>query len=252
MAENSGIEWTRHTFNPWVGCTKVSRACDFCYAETWAKRAGTPELWQGNRRRTSAANWHKPIKWNREAVQRTPVFCASLADVFDNQVPTEWRDDLWALIKVTPHLDWQLLTKRPQNIAKMLPASWGDGWHNVWLGTTAEDEHHYRQRWAHVAAVPAAVRFLSYEPALGPIGDLDLGRVGSPDWIIFGGESGPGARPMQTDWARDVRDQCATAGVAFFMKQMSGVTKRAMPPIPDDLMIREFPSVHHDGVRATA
>lgn len=222
MADNTKIEWATHTFNPWVGCTKVSPACDHCYAEGWAKRSGMVQWGNHPRRRTSAANWRKPLKWNAEAArtgERPRVFCASLADVFDNQVPDGWRRDLWELIAGTPHLDWLLLTKRPQNIAKMLPADWEDDFRNVWLGTTAEDEHHYRQRWAHIAAVPAAVRFLSYEPALGPLGDLDLGRVGAPDWIIAGGESGGGARPPHPDWFRDVRDQCAATGVAFHFKQ---------------------------------
>ena len=241
MGEGSAIEWTDHTLNPWVGCTKISPACDNCYAESWAKRAGSPELWTGERRRTTAANWRKPLQWNQraaEAGRRERVFCASLADVFDNQVPPEWRRDLWELIAATPHLDWLLLTKRPQNIAKMRPANpdraWP--WPNVWLGTTAEDERTYRQRWSHVAAVPAAVRFLSYEPALGPIGDLDLGRVGAPDWAIVGGESGPKARPMEQAWAESVLAQCRSANVAFFMKQMS---KRKT--IPSHLFVREFP-----------
>src|ERR1039458_2213458 len=138
MAENSKIEWTDHTFNPWWGCTPVSSACDFCYAEALSKRFGK-DLW-GNkpRQRTSAQNWNQPRKWNRQAEKmgvRYRVFCASMADVFDNQVPTEWRDDLWQLIRETPHLDWLLLTKRPQNISKMLPPaidhaelSGGEGW----------------------------------------------------------------------------------------------------------------------------
>jgi protein gp37 len=124
MGENTNIEWADHTFNPWVGCSKISSACDYCYAESWAKRSGHPELWQGERRRTAGANWQRPIKWNRQAAtagKRARVFCASLADVFDNQVPRRWRDDLWHRIDQTPHLDWLLLTKRPQNIAKMLP-----------------------------------------------------------------------------------------------------------------------------------
>jgi hypothetical protein len=131
----------------------------------------------------------------------------------------EWRRDLFDIIRGTPHLDWQLLTKRPQNIAKMLPGDWGDGWANVWLGTTAEDAHHYQQRWPHLRAVPAEVRFLSYEPALGSLGEIELFLPGSPDWIICGGESGAGARPMHPQWARDIRDQCAAAGVPFFFKQ---------------------------------
>lgn len=178
MGEASLIEWTDHTFNPWVGCTRISPACDHCYAETWAKRTGQAHLWQGERRRTSWANWLLPIKWNIKAMgagRRIRVFSASLADVFDNQVPTRWRDDLWHLIAQTPHLDWQLLTKRPQNIAGMLPdprtgtPAWGDGWPNVWLGTTVESQEQADRRIPHLLNTPAAVRFVSYEPALGPI-----------------------------------------------------------------------------------
>lgn len=228
MGENSKIEWTDNTFNAWVGCQKVSPACDHCYAEGWAKRTGQGDLWQGERRRTSASNWKQPIKWNRQAEdakRRARVFCSSLADVFDNQVPKEWRDDLWTLIADTPYLDWLLLTKRPQNIAKMLPdpatgvKPWGDGWPNVWLGTTAEDESEYVRRWNALARIPAGVRFISYEPVLGPIASLRLGELPVPDWLICGGESGRGARPMHPDWARSIRDQCAAAGVPFFFKQ---------------------------------
>lgn len=236
MGENSNIEWTDATFNPWVGCTKVSPACDHCYAEGWAKRAGTPDLWAGERRRTGASNWQQPLKWNRKAEaegRRARVFCASLADVFDNQVPEEWRRDLWELISKTPNLDWQLLTKRPQNIRKMLPASWGYGWPNVWLGTTAENQAEADRRIPHLLAVPAKVRFLSCEPVLGPLvlngSWLRQGDNGEYphsvqphtgiDWVICGGESGPGARPMHPEWARSLRDQCAVAGVPFLFKQ---------------------------------
>lgn len=144
MAENSTIEWTTHTFNPWIGCTKVSAACDNCYAEAWAERFKQVE-WgpHGARKRTSDANWQKPIKWNREAegaAERPRVFCASLADVFDNHksILPEWRADLWSLIRDTPKLDWLLLTKRPQNVNRYIPQEWRDnGWPpNVWLGTT--------------------------------------------------------------------------------------------------------------------
>ena len=253
MAENSAIEWTDHTFNPWVGCTKVSRACDHCYAEGWAKRAGTPELWQGERRRTSASNWQQPIKWNKKAAadgRRYKVFCASLADVFDNQVPKEWRRDLFNLIWDTPRLDWLLLTKRPQNIEKMLADAIGETvlwpWRNVWLGTTAEDDAEYARRWLSLSKIPAVVRFISYEPALGEIASLHVKDQPLPNWLIFGGESGSGARPMNVEWARSIRDQCAAAGTAFFMKQMNGVVKAKMPPIPDDLMIRQFPEATND------
>lgn len=238
MAENSKIEWCDHTFNPWVGCTKVSPACDHCYAEAWAKRTGQAQLWDGDRRRTSGANWRQPILWNRKAEAagtRARVFCASLADVFDNKAASRWRDDLWRLIARTPFLDWLLLTKRPQNIHKMLPGpaigapEWGDGWPNVWLGTTVENQEEADRRIPHLLGVPAKVRFLSCEPLLEPIETpflkmridehgnfLSGGRI---HWVICGGESGPLARPMHPDWARSLRDQCQAAGVLFFFKQ---------------------------------
>jgi protein gp37 len=273
MAENSKIEWTDHTFNPWVGCTKVSPACDHCYAESWAKRAGNPELWQGERRQTTAANWRKPVKWNDEAAAadvRRRVFCASLADVFDNQVPDSWRTDLWNLISVTPHLDWQLLTKRPQNIRKMLPADWGDGYPNVWLGTTVENQEEADRRIHHLLNVPARIRFLSCEPLLGqidfnaladgcenlnaltglrenPFGAIVSRRMGTKiDWVIAGGESGPGARLLDPIWPEILMHDCRAAGTAFFMKQMSGV-RRPLPPVPAHLMVREFPKVSRPG-----
>lgn len=207
-----------------------------------------------------------PLKLNRRAEKegaRLKVFAASLADVFDNQVPVEWRSDLFALIKATPNLDWQLLTKRPQNIRKMLPADWGDGWPNVWLGTTAENQTEADRRVPHLLGTPAAVRFVSYEPALGPVdwtrieaipNSLDaqgkMKRCGirinsltgqyfesgmkypndKIDWIICGGESGPNARPMHPAWARQTRDQCAAAGVAFFFKQWG----EFIPVLTDD------------------
>jgi protein gp37 len=170
------------------------------------------------------------------------VFCASLADVFDNQVPMQWRRELFELINHTPHLDWLLLTKRPQNIRKMVEEVFSGffpwPWPNVWLGITAENQEEYDRRWPHLAAVPAHVRFISYEPALGPLSPVLYGHSGKrPDWIICGGESGGHAREMNPEWARDLRDACHVAGVAFFFKQM---TRKA--PIPDDLMVRQFPS----------
>lgn len=218
------IEWCDFTFNPWVGCTALSPACDFCYAEGWAKRTGQAHLWQGERRRTTPDNWRQPHKWNRRAADlgiRYRVFCASLADVFDNQIYSRWRDDLWHLIDQTPHLDWMLLTKRPENIPKMLPTpaigapAWGDGWPNVWLGTTVEDRARTR-RIGVLRKVPAAVRFLSCEPLLEDLGAVDLTGI---NLVIAGGESGPKARPMQAGWARSLRDQCAEAGVAYHFKQ---------------------------------
>lgn len=229
MAENSKIEWTHHTMNFWLGCTALSPACDHCYAEGWAKRTGNAALWQGERRRTSAALWRQPAKWDAACAVaniRQRVFTNSLADFFDNQVPAEWRHDAWAVIAGARHLDWMVLTKRPENIAKMLPVMdssapgyrpWNERWpwRNVWLGTTIEDRARLH-RLDKLRAVPAAVRFLSIEPLLEDLGELDLSGI---HLVIVGGESGPGARPLNPDWVRSLRDQCAAQGVTFFFKQ---------------------------------
>ena len=251
MSDNSKIEWTDHTFNPWEGCQKVAPECDNCYAETRNNRFHGGVNWgpKAPRRRTSAQNWNKPRKWNRNAEaffaehgRRQRVFCASLADVFDNAVDPAWRADLFDLIRECDGLDWLLLTKRPQNIAKMLPEDWGDGWPHVWLGTSAGTQKTADQNIPPLLAVPAAVRFVSAEPLLGPvnlevistddIGIYALSGVQSDgsgpsgfsigaklDWVICGGESGPQARPMHPEWARHLRDQCQAASTAFFFKQ---------------------------------
>jgi protein gp37 len=224
MATNSKIEWTDHTFNPWLGCTKVTPGCDHCYAEGWAKRSGLVKWGKNPRKRTTEAYWRNPLLWNLHASQfygenkrRQRVFCASLADVFDNQVDPAWRCDLFSLIRKCSGLDWLLLTKRPQNIARMLPADWNTGYPNVWLGTTAEDQLRFNQRWRYLAAAPAIVRFISYEPAIGP---LRLPQSGPyPNWIITGGESGGAARTIQPQWIRDLLSDCRRNGVAGFHKQ---------------------------------
>lgn len=250
MAENSSIEWTDHTFNPWIGCTKISPGCDHCYAEqrmgsrlhvvNWG--AGQP------RKRTSASNWEDPIRWNKkhdsffaQHGRRQRVFCASLADVFDNEVPEQWRVQLFDLIYATPNLDWLLLTKRIGNAASMLPnyrsghpMQWCNGWPNVWIGATVVNQEEADRDIPKLLQVPAAVHFLSMEPLLGSV-DLRFylgidrrspshqwengGFNQGIDWVIVGGESGSGARPMHLDWARTLRDQCAAAGVPFLFKQ---------------------------------
>jgi protein gp37 len=179
MGASSKIEWTDHTFNPWIGCTKVSPGCDHCYAEAQNAFRGWTEWGPHPRRRTSPANWKRPLRWEANAKsflrshgRRQRVFCASLADWLDNKVPRAWRNDLLDLIDATPGLDWLLLTKRSQNAAKLVPADWF-GRANVWLGTTAEDAIRYQQRWPLLAKIPAAVRFVSYEPAIGPLGSID-------------------------------------------------------------------------------
>ncbi len=335
MAENSKIEWTTHTFNPWRGCSKISAGCANCYAETLSGRnPGTLGVWgpNGTRVVASEAMWREPLKWNRDAEKigdwfcpscdaylsnsrvtfeencdtcgtavefhkaRPRVFCASLGDVFEDwtgPMVMSDGDDLWtcescrtiatrpllvsgyskaksvddcpdcagvrrpttmqdvrarlfALIDATPNLDWLVLTKRPENIAQMMPARpYQDCDHprqlcvdvgcverirpNLWLGVSCENQQAADERIPHLLRVPAAVRFLSCEPLLGPV-DLDLRRYESDtgwfdergrvlDWVIVGGESGPGARPMHPDWARSLRDQCQAAGTPFFFKQ---------------------------------
>lgn len=221
MAKNSKIEWTHHTFNPWWGCTKISPGCDFCYAETWALRVGSA-VWgaRAERRFFSDAHWKEPLRWNQEAAndrQRRRVFCASMADVFENRPELDpWRDRLWDLIARTPWLDWLLLTKRPSLVARYVP--WEQAWpSNVWLGVTVEAQEWVEQRLPHLVTLPAAVRFLSCEPLLGPLAlHPYLERI---DWLIAGGESGLRARPMNPEWPRSLRDQCLQAGVAFHFKQ---------------------------------
>lgn len=275
MAEKSAIAWTRSTFNPWIGCTKVSLGCDHCYASVSTPARTMGIQWGAGqaRRRTSPANWKLPLRWNEAAPHTTfagrkgfwPVFCSSLADVFDNEVPTEWRRDLFNLIAATPYLTWLLLTKRIGNAKTMM----ADALHlnqganrdgmiwplpNVWLGATIVNQAEADRDIPKLLATPAAKRFVSYEPALGPVDfeayvaeckdirwcakcgfftncmqhfcDNDGTRLGPPprlDWIIVGGESDQAsmkARPFDIEWARSTVRQCKAAGVPVFVKQL--------------------------------
>jgi protein gp37 len=225
MGENSKIEWTHHTFNPWVGCTKISPACDHCYAEGWAKRSGRVK-WGGERKRTSTSYWRQPLKWDAAAKAagiRQRVFCASLADVFDNQVPDAWRAGLFYLISHTTNLDWLLLTKRIGNARQMLehanPGGWSfDTMPNVWIGATVANQEEADRDIPKLLATPARTRFLSMEPLLGAV-DLRLPYNVGIDLVIAGGESGPGARPLDPRWVQSLRDQCVEELVAFHFKQ---------------------------------
>lgn len=280
MVANTAIQWATHTFNPWIGCTKISvgpqGGCEKCYAEVATPSRTMHIEWGAGRprHRTSLAYWRQPISWNAEAAAsgvRPRVFCASLADVFDNEVDPAWRADLFRLIQQTPHLDWLLLTKRIGNARQMLNetmvalhhSSWDQWpWTHVWLGATVVNQEEADRDIPKLLSTPAAVRFLSCEPLLGLI---DLRRAGairdifwdttvpggrepvprSIDWLICGGESGSGAREMQIDWARSLRAQCADAGVAFFMKQIGGVRDKRgrLEDFPPDLRVREFPKL---------
>lgn len=282
MSEHTKIQWADHTFNPWIGCTKISPGCAHCYAEARDKRhliepvdhwgKGAPRL------RTSAANWRLPVKWNREREtlisqrryrgdfttlmpRRARVFCASLADWLDEEVPVEWLADLLQLIHDTPHLDWLLLTKRPETWSQRLlhafggcriaPASqeflkrWLDGHPpaNAWLGVSVEDQTRADERIPHLLRIPAKVRFLSCEPLLGPV---DLKRhttfmdglrpvpTGGIHWCIIGGESGHDARPCNLDGIASLVAQCHAAGVAPFVKQLGAL------PITDNANLYDW------------
>lgn len=290
MADQTNIEWCDSTFNPWIGCTKVSPACDHCYAAV-STPARTMAIEWGpgkTRHRTSAQNRKRPLKWNRApfgectacgwrgerreciTVSNPPgyhppadsatacpqcreptikearrrVFCSSLSDWLDNEVPIEWLIDLLDVIRQTPNLDWLLLTKRIGNFGSRLDKArrycceerrdlsvsvwnWmanGDAPPNVWLGATVVNQAEVDRDIPKLLSTPAAVRWISVEPMLGPI-DLDYWPIYGPDreqmlnWVVCGGESGPAARPMHPDWARSLRDQCVTAGVPFLFKQ---------------------------------
>ncbi len=223
MARDSKIEWTDHTFNPWWGCVKVSPACDHCYAEAWARRLGL-DVWTAGRPRRfmSDAYWRQPHRWNEAAKRggrRARVFCASMADVFEwKKGLSEWRARLWRVIEETPFLDWLLLTKRPHLARRLAP--WEGDWpHNVWLGTTVENQRWVDKRLPYLEEIPARIRFLSCEPLLDGI-DLDgwLDRK-AVDWVIAGGESGPRARPSDPIWFHSLRDQCIAHGTPFHFKQ---------------------------------
>jgi len=282
MAANTSIEWAHHTMNPWRGCAKVSAG----YAENAAPvriaRSKGLETWGAGAAREIASEsmWRQPLLWDRkakEAGERHRVFCASLADVFeDYQGPSAEavkaaRLRLWALIEATPHLDWLLLTKRPQNVMGMIPDSWrAEMPRNVWMGCTVENQEAAEERMLWLFNIPAKVRFVSQEPQVGPI---DWNRIefnrsvkslvsvyynalssGRLNWIIVGGESGSNARPFAVSWARKTVAQCKAAGVPVFVKQLGAnpwldgvpyhiASKKGglMSELPPDLALREVP-----------
>lgn len=241
MAENSAISWCTHTFNPWMGCTAISPACDLCYARTLMQDRYGRVVWGPGQARIRTKTWNDPIRWNRKAAisgERPSVFCASLADVFDNEVDPNWRDDLFRLIRETPNLRWLLLTKRIGNARKMLPPDWGAGYPNVALGSTLENQEVWDRDIDKLMSTPAALHFVSAEPLLGRI---DIGDDYIPDWIITGGESGPGFRPLDMDAVRFMRDQCAHLGIPFHHKQNGGITGKVAGCLVDGVEHKHFP-----------
>lgn len=241
MGRDTRIEWVDHTFNPWIGCTRIASghqpsACDNCYAAAMSHRRGWARFEHGAaRRRTTEAYWRQPLAWNRRAAaagRRARVFGPSLADPFDAEVSDDWRRDYLALIEGTPWLDWILLTKRPQVARKFfagraVPA-------NLWPGITAKKSQKMLDlRAPALCAIPARVHVLSAEPILGPIDAAPWLGAGHDaiGWVIAGGESGPRARPFHPAWLRALRDQCGRAGVPFFFKQW-GEWRPALPGEP--------------------
>lgn len=257
MGETTGIAWTDATFNCWVGCSKVSAECDNCYAESGSKRLAAQhglKLWEDDRYFTSEDYWKKPSAWNRAAQRegrRRRVFCASFSDVFEDRPElVDRRIRLLHLIEGTPWLDWQLLTKRPENMIRLASPVWPDRWPtNAWAGTTVGVRASL-PRVDHLLKVPASIHFVSMEPLLEPRVDLTEIEMedgwamnalrenafrapvseGHPeyarlrphpaiDWVIVGGESGAHARPFDLQWARRIKMQCYEHGVAFFFKQ---------------------------------
>lgn len=245
MSATTAISWSDSTWSPWEGCTRVSIAttggggCDNCYAERMNRWLRRGENWGPGapRREYSEAHWAKPVRWSAEAARtgtRRSVF-PSVCDPFDNEVDEERRMRFFRLIADTPHLTWLLLTKRIGNALKMVDAGMWEHLPHVRLGATIVNRDEMLRDGPKLKAVPAALAFWSYEPALGPLGKIP--RELLPDWVIAGGESGPHARPAHPDWFRSLRDQCAAAGVPFHFKQwgefLPASADEADPTLPD-------------------
>jgi protein gp37 len=265
MGENTKIEWARHTFNAWIGCTKLSPACDFCYAESMAKFRGWAKWGPGEERKlTSGANWRKPYLWDKAAKaagERHSVFCNSLADVMDAEVDDGWRAKLGGVIADTPNLDWLLLTKRHNVALKKLPKMAAPAG-NIRIGFTVENQPMADLRLPALRTLAGIGyrTFVSYEPALGPVDWSPWTSDGTIGWLIAGGESGRHARAPHPDWFRSARDACAAAKVAYHFKQwgehapvmvddlpgdpsemMRRVGKKAAGATLDDVEHRDFP-----------
>ena len=258
MGKTTGIEWADATFNPWIGCTPISPACNNCYAEKWSRRFNYAK-WGAGEERQLTTRWNKVEAMSRKAGQqgrRIRVFAASLGDIFDNEVPPEWRRKFWDLVAATENLDWLLLTKRPQNINKMLPDHRDDmgskwrGWRRVYFGTTVENQTEANRRIPVILETAPGPVFLSMEPLLSSVSLRRIYPSGSPtslqlegerqyldplagyqnlygrrlgarrlSWVIAGGETGKEARPSKANWFRQIRDDCETTGTPFFFKQ---------------------------------
>jgi protein gp37 len=256
MGERTGITWCHHTQNYWWGCTHAGPGCDSCYAEELAHRWGRAAWGPGVPRvRTGQHNRNEVLRWNRKAEaagERRRVFVNSMSDIFDHEVPQEWREEIWQHVAQCGSLDFLLLTKRIGNAAKMLPERWVERGcpPNVWLGMTCVDTGELVRDVKKLLAIPASVHWISHEPGLGPLvlpawlyaegrGEYDYQPI---NWIVTGGESGAKARPYDLEGLRDLVTQCRTAAVPIFVKQDSGRSPGRQGRIPDDLWVKEFPT----------
>ena len=236
MSTHSSIEWTDVTWNPVTGCTKISHGCKHCYAERMAKRLR--EMGVNKYRDGFSVNVHEstlsdPLKWKQPRF----VFVNSMSDLFHKSVPAEFIEKVFDVMDRAPQHRFQVLTKRPSRVAQMEGRlNWAP---NVWLGVSIESER-WMGRLATLKGTTAHVKFLSLEPLLGPLPNMELDGI---DWVIVGGESGPGARPMEADWVRDIRDQCESNDVPFFFKQWGGVFKKKTGRTLDNREWNQMPRV---------
>lgn len=239
MADGSGIEWTDATWNPVTGCTKISRGCDNCYAERFSERfRGVPghPFESGFDLTLRPERIAQPLAWRRPRM----IFVNSMSDLFQKGVPRQYIDMVFDIMEQANWHTFQVLTKRSSLMRTYMRSRYGDGRGpgHIWCGVSIEDVR-AKSRLAQLHATPASVRFLSLEPLLGPLGALDLAGI---DWVIVGGESGPGARPMHPDWVRQIRDQCTLQNVAFFFKQWGGLRPKSGGRSLDDREWSEFPA----------
>ena len=237
MATNSPIEWTDATWNPVTGCSKISPGCKHCYAERMANRLklmGQANYRNGFEVTLQPQMLELPLRW------KTPkrIFVNSMSDLFHADVPLSYIKDVFDVMRRAHWHQFQVLTKRAERIEELNPKLvWAP---NIWMGVSVEDDK-YAYRIAHLRRTAANVKFLSIEPLIGPVGKLNLRGI---DWVIVGGESGPGARPMDPEWLTGIRDQCLKAGVAFFFKQWGGVQKKKAGRTLEGRTWDEIPVLH--------
>jgi len=236
MALKSAIEWTETTWNPVTGCTKVSEGCENCYAERFAIRLqgmGVPKYKNGFKLTIHPEALQEPLHWRKPRL----VFVCSMSDLFHPDVPTNFIRKLFEIMSNLEQHTFQVLTKRPKRMKELSKFLFWT--RNIWVGTTVENDKYYHRIY-NLVEVPAKVRFISAEPLLGPLHNLPLKGI---NWVIVGGESGPGARYISPAWVREIRDRCVDSGVAFFFKQWGGVNKKRNGRVLDNKIWNEYPKV---------